>query len=98
MPYHKFAELIGLQGHLRRRSRARWRPAWDEALAADRPVVLEVKTDPERAAAAAAHHLGAGARRSPRRWSRATRTKAACIVDTAKQVLSSVLPGQRQVT
>ena len=24
-----------------------WRDAWDEALASDRPVVLEVKTDPE---------------------------------------------------
>ena len=35
------------QGHLRRRPRRRSAPAWDEALAADRPVVLEVKTDPE---------------------------------------------------
>lgn len=46
VPYHKFAELIGLRGifvddpeHLG--------PAWEEALASDRPVVLEVKTDPE---------------------------------------------------
>ena len=35
-------------------------PAWDEALAADRPVVLEVKTDPEVPPLAAAHHAGAG--------------------------------------
>ena len=34
--------------------------AWDEALASDVPVVLEVKTDPEVAAAAAAHHAEAG--------------------------------------
>lgn len=46
VPYHKFAELIGLTGiyvddpdHLGM--------AWDQALAADRPVVLEIKTDPE---------------------------------------------------
>src|SRR6516165_1394803 len=41
-----FAGLIGLKSifvdHQDRRG-----PAWDEALAADRPVVLEVKTDPE---------------------------------------------------
>ena len=30
--------------------------AWDEALASDRPVILEVYADPERAAAAAPHH------------------------------------------
>ena len=46
VPYHKFAELIGLKGIFvddpERSARA-----WDEALASDRPVVLEVKTDPE---------------------------------------------------
>jgi pyruvate dehydrogenase (quinone) len=42
----RFAELIGLKGIYVDRSDALGR-AWDEALAADRPVVLEVKTDPE---------------------------------------------------
>lgn len=46
VPYHEFAELIGLRGifcdepdHIG--------AAWEEALASDRPVVLEFKTDPE---------------------------------------------------
>ena len=46
VPYHKFAELIGLKGIYVDRPDAVG-AAWDEALAADRPVVLEVKTDPE---------------------------------------------------
>ena len=46
VPYHKFAELIGLKGIYVDKPEAMG-AAWDEALAADRPVVLEVKTDPE---------------------------------------------------
>jgi pyruvate dehydrogenase (quinone) len=46
VPYHRFAELIGLKGIFVDHPDAMG-PAWDEALAADRPVVLEVKTDPE---------------------------------------------------
>jgi pyruvate dehydrogenase (quinone) len=44
-PYHKYAELIGLRGifvdHPENVA-----AAWDEALAADRPVILEAYTDP----------------------------------------------------
>jgi len=46
VPYHRFAELIGLKGIFVDRPDALG-SSWDEALAADRPVVLEVKTDPE---------------------------------------------------
>ncbi|MGN6375927.1 MAG: thiamine pyrophosphate-requiring protein, partial [Sphingomonas sp.] len=46
VPYHRFAELIGLKG-IFVDNPDRLASAWDEALAADRPVVLEVKTDPE---------------------------------------------------
>jgi pyruvate dehydrogenase (quinone) len=46
VPYHKFAELIGMKG-IFVDDPERMGPAWEEALAADRPVVLEVKTDPE---------------------------------------------------
>ena len=46
VPYHKFAELIGLKG-IFVDDPEQLGPAWDRALAADRPVVLEVKTDPE---------------------------------------------------
>jgi pyruvate dehydrogenase (quinone) len=44
--YSKFAELIGLKG-IYVDDPAELGKAWDEALAAEGPVVLEVKTDPE---------------------------------------------------
>jgi len=46
LPYHRFAELIGLKG-LYVDDPTRMGAAWDEALASEVPVVLEVKTDPE---------------------------------------------------
>ena len=46
VPYHRFAELIGLKG-IYVDSPDHLAGAWDEALDADRPVVLEVKTDPD---------------------------------------------------
>ena len=46
VPYHKFAELIGLKG-IFVGDPDRLSGAWDEALASSVPVVLEVKTDPE---------------------------------------------------
>ena len=46
VPYHRFAELIGLKG-IYVDDPAKMGAAWDEALASDRPVLLEVKTDPE---------------------------------------------------
>ena len=44
--YSRFAEMIGLKGIFIDEPDGLGE-AWDEALAADRPVVLEVKTDPE---------------------------------------------------
>jgi len=44
--YSQFAELIGLEG-IFVDDPEQLGAAWDQALAADRPVVLEVKTDPE---------------------------------------------------
>jgi pyruvate dehydrogenase (quinone) len=46
VPYHKFAELIGLKG-LFVDDPDQLGAAWDEALASRVPVLLEVKTDPE---------------------------------------------------
>jgi pyruvate dehydrogenase (quinone) len=45
-PYARYAELVGLKG-IRVDSPDQIGPAWDEALSADRPVVLEAITDPE---------------------------------------------------
>ncbi len=45
-PYASYAEMIGLRG-IRVDDPRRVGPAWDEALAADRPVIYEAITDPE---------------------------------------------------
>ena len=44
-PYHKYAELVGLKG-IFVDDPEKLGAAWDEALAADRPVILECYTDP----------------------------------------------------
>ncbi len=44
-PYHRYAELIGLKG-IFVNDPEKLGAAWDEALAADRPVILEVYADP----------------------------------------------------
>lgn len=46
VPYARFAELLGLTG-IYVDDPSRLGDAWDRALTADRPVVLEVKTDPD---------------------------------------------------
>ena len=46
VPYARFAELIGLKG-IRVETPDEIAPAWEEALAADRPCVLDFVTDPE---------------------------------------------------
>ncbi|MFE4054070.1 thiamine pyrophosphate-requiring protein [Streptomyces sp. YIM B13518] len=46
IPYAKYAELIGLKGVYCGKPKKIGK-AWEEALAADRPVVLEFKADPE---------------------------------------------------
>jgi pyruvate dehydrogenase (quinone) len=45
-PYARYAEMLGLRG-IRVDSPDQVGDAWDEALAADRPVVYEAVTDPE---------------------------------------------------
>jgi len=45
-PYAAYAELIGLRG-VRVETPEQIGPAWDAALSADRPVVIEAVTDPE---------------------------------------------------
>ena len=45
-PYAKFAELIGLRG-IRVDDPEQIGDAWDQALAADRPTVLEAIVDPD---------------------------------------------------
>jgi pyruvate dehydrogenase (quinone) len=46
VPYAEYARLVGLQG-VRVESPEEIGPAWDAALRADRPFVLEALTDPD---------------------------------------------------
>ena len=59
-PYAALRGAARAQGHPRRAARRRSAPAWDEALASDRPVVLRGDHRPGGPAAAAAHHARAG--------------------------------------
>jgi pyruvate dehydrogenase (quinone) len=92
-PYAAFAELAGLKG-IRVDDPDAVGPAWDEALAADRPVVVEAITDPEvpplpphitieQAQNFARAALGGDSRRG------------AMIRQSLKQMFAEVVPGRR---
>ena len=90
VPYHRFAELIGLRG-LYVDDPDDIAGAWEEALASDRPVVLEVKTDPEVpplpphiTLKQAKNFVSAAIEPDPNR--------SGMLLGTAKEVLSSVIP------
>jgi pyruvate dehydrogenase (quinone) len=94
VPYHKFAELIGLKGIFVDNAE-RVGPAWDEALAADRPVVLEIRTDPNVpplpphiTLTQAKHFMSTLLHGDPQEGS--------VIVGAAKELLSSLLPGHKK--
>jgi pyruvate dehydrogenase (quinone) len=94
VPYHKFGELIGFKGIFVDRPECVG-PAWEEALMSDRPVVLEVKTDPEvpplppHITLQQARHL-ASALLGP------DPDEGSVIAGSAKQLLAHVLPGQKE--
>jgi pyruvate dehydrogenase (quinone) len=90
VPYHRFAELIGLKG-IYCDNPAEVATAWREALAADRPVVLEFKTDPEVpplpshiTLEQAKSFMGTIVKGDPKEGS--------MLAGVARQVLSSILP------
>jgi len=91
VPYHRFAELIGLKG-LFVDHPDQLGSAWDEALAADRPVVLEVKTDPE-VPPLPPHITLKQAKKFSESLIKGDPREARVIKGTARQVLESILPG-----
>ncbi|MGN6319489.1 thiamine pyrophosphate-requiring protein [Trinickia sp.] len=93
VPFHRFAELIGLKGIYVDTPEAIG-PAWDEALSADRPVVLEIKTDPE-VPPLPPHVTLVQARKFMRTLMEGDPEEGSVIVNTAKQVMASVLPGKK---
>jgi pyruvate dehydrogenase (quinone) len=93
VPYHKFAELIGLKG-IYVDNPDRVGAAWDEALASDVPVVLEVKTDPE-VPPLPPHITFDQAKKFTSMLLKDDPDEAHLLKDTARQVLASVLPGKK---
>jgi pyruvate dehydrogenase (quinone) len=93
VPYHRFAELIGLRGIFVDQP-DRLAGAWEEALHSERPVVLEVRTDPN-VPPLPSHITLAQAKAFSSTLLKGDPEESSVIVDTAKEVLSGVLPGRR---
>jgi pyruvate dehydrogenase (quinone) len=91
VPYHEFAELIGLKG-IYVDSPDQVASAWEAALAADRPVVVEFKTDPEVPPLPPHITLKQAKAFVATLW-KGDPEESGVIVGTARQVLSSILPG-----
>jgi pyruvate dehydrogenase (quinone) len=90
VPYHRFAELIGLHGifcdhpdHVAQ--------AWDEALSSKVPTVIEFKTDPE-VPPLPAHVSFEQAKHFMQTLLQGDPDEAALIKGSARQVLADVLP------
>lgn len=90
VPYHRFAELIGLRG-IFVDDPERLGAAWDEALASPVPVVLEVKTDPEVPPLPPHITFDQAKSFASALW-KGDPEQSHMIADTARQVLSAVLP------
>jgi pyruvate dehydrogenase (quinone) len=93
VPYHQFAEMIGLKGFYVDDAE-RVAAVWDEAFAADRPVVIEVKTDPN-VPPLPPHITLQQAKAFATTLLKGDPNQGHMLVDTAKQVLGAVLPGHR---
>jgi pyruvate dehydrogenase (quinone) len=94
VPYHRFAELIGLRGIFVDRA-DEVGPAWDEALACDRPVVLDIQTDPE-VPPLPPHITFRQARNLAQAMLKGDPHGKRVIRGTARQLLSKLLPGWRK--
>ncbi|PNG87738.1 thiamine pyrophosphate-requiring protein [Pseudomonas putida] len=93
VPYHLFAISIGLQGiYVDREEDVA--AAWERALAADRPVLIEFKTDPN-VPPLPPHIKLEQAKKFASTLLKGDPDQAGIIVQTAKQVLGSVLPGKK---
>lgn len=92
--YAAFAEMLGLKG-IYVDDPEKLSGAWQEALTSDRPVVLEVKTDPE-VAPLPPHITFKQAKAFMASMVKGDRGDAQVIGDTASQLLNEVLPGKKK--
>jgi pyruvate dehydrogenase (quinone) len=93
VPYHRFGELIGLKG-IFCDNPGEVATAWREALAADRPVVLEFKTDPE-VPPLPSHITLEQAKSFMSTIVKGDPKEGSMLAGVARQVLSSILPGDK---
>ncbi|MEX3810983.1 thiamine pyrophosphate-requiring protein [Paraburkholderia sp. BR13439] len=91
VPYHRFAELIGLKG-IYVDNPEQMATAWDDALASNRPVVIEVKSDPN-VPPLPPHVTLAQAKAFAETLLKGDPDQGNVVVETARQVLGAVLPG-----
>ncbi len=91
--YARFAESLGLKG-IFVDDPEQLQSAWQEALAADRPVVLEVKTDPE-VAPLPPHITLKQAKAFMASMVKGDRSAGKVLADTASQIMNEILPGKK---
>jgi pyruvate dehydrogenase (quinone) len=91
VPYHKFAELIGLEG-IYCDDPEQVGTAWERALAARRPVVLEMKTDPN-VPPLPPHITLEHAKAFMSLMTKGDPEQGSMLRNTARQMLSGILPG-----
>ena len=89
--YHSYAELLGLKGIVVR-DPEQLGAAWDEALAADRPVILNVYTDPN--VPPLPPHITLKDAKNFMTMTLSEPELGSVLKNSAKQVLASVLPGK----
>lgn len=94
VPYHRFGELIGLKGIFCDRAE-NVAAAWEQALAADRPVVLEFKTDPE-VPSLPSHISLKDAKNLMSSMLKGDPAREHSIIGTVRQLLSAIIPGDKK--
>ncbi len=94
VPYHRFAEMLGFTGIYVDKAE-QLADAWETALAAQRPVLLEVKSDPE-VPPLPPHVTLAQARAFARTLMEGDPKEGSVIANTARQVLGAVIPGGKE--
>jgi pyruvate dehydrogenase (quinone) len=91
-PYHKYAELLGLKG-IFVANPEKIGAAWDEALASDRPVILECYTDPN--VPPLPPHITLKDAKNFMTMTASEPELASVLKGSFRQILASVLPRRR---
>jgi pyruvate dehydrogenase (quinone) len=92
VPYHKFAELLGLKG-IYVDDPEKLGAAWDEALASKVPAVIEVKTDPN-VPPLPPHITLEQAKKFSETLLKGDPEEGGVLRGAAKEILGSLLPGE----